>query len=39
MSMGGAKLVIDNQIKEVLKKSAIRNIKDVKKTVFDEMEV
>lgn len=39
MSMGGSKLVIDNMIKEVLNKSTIRNIQDVKKTVYDEMEV
>lgn len=39
MSIGGAKLVIDNQIKDVLKKTALRDLKDVKKTVYDEMEV
>lgn len=33
MSIGGAKLVIDNQIKDILKRTAIRDIKDVKKTV------
>jgi len=33
MSIGGAKLVIDNQIKDILKRTAIRDLKDVKKTV------
>lgn len=33
MSMGGSKLVIDNIVKDILNKSEIRNIKDVKKTV------